>query len=159
MSLCKLWTYRSSIITISCIYTLQDMDLNQELHQSVTDVRTDKGNTICHVHIRKWDIKIPYPGRWPQSPKTKSCGEPCSHNTALQRLSDVYVEWRVLHEKCKLIIAWNIFCNTCYMKKSNSKSIIINTNIVKFLYTCTFHVYRTQNSFQNIGCTCISIHL
>ena len=32
--------------------TLQDMDLNQELNKSVTDVRTDKGNTICYVHIR-----------------------------------------------------------------------------------------------------------
>ena len=31
--------------------TLQDMDLNQELNQSVTDGRTDKGNTLCHIHI------------------------------------------------------------------------------------------------------------
>ena len=29
------------------ICTLLDMDLNQELNQSVTD----KGNTICHIHI------------------------------------------------------------------------------------------------------------
>ena len=32
--------------------TFQDMDLNQELNKSVTDIRTDKGNTICRVHIR-----------------------------------------------------------------------------------------------------------
>ena len=35
--------------------TLWDMDLKQELNQSVTDVSTykltDKGNTICVVHI------------------------------------------------------------------------------------------------------------
>ena len=34
--------------------TLQDMDINQELNQNVTD----KGNTIRHVHIRGHDIKI-----------------------------------------------------------------------------------------------------
>ena len=27
------------------------MDLNQELNQIVTDERTDKGNTICLIHI------------------------------------------------------------------------------------------------------------
>ena len=27
--------------------TLQDMDLNQALYQSVTDGQTDNGNTIC----------------------------------------------------------------------------------------------------------------
>ena len=36
--------------------TLQDMDLNQNFNQSVTDGRTDKGNTICHIHIRGRDI-------------------------------------------------------------------------------------------------------
>ena len=39
--------------------TLQDMDLNQELNQNVMDGWTDKGNTICHVHvICGQDIKI-----------------------------------------------------------------------------------------------------
>ena len=32
------------------------MDLNQELNQSVTGGRREKGNTICHVHIYGRDI-------------------------------------------------------------------------------------------------------
>ena len=39
--------------------TLQDVNLNQELSQSM-DGRTDKGNTICHVHIRDGKYKIIY---------------------------------------------------------------------------------------------------
>ena len=40
--------------------TLQDMDLNQELNQSVMDGQTDgwtvNGNIIYHVHIRDWTM-------------------------------------------------------------------------------------------------------
>ena len=43
---------------LSLLYHVKDMDLNQELNQSVMDVQTDNSNTICHIHIRGRDKKI-----------------------------------------------------------------------------------------------------
>ena len=51
MSLCKLWTYRWSIITIYTMCTLQDMDLNQELNQSVTDGRTRVTLYVMSIYV------------------------------------------------------------------------------------------------------------
>ena len=41
-----------------CPCTLQDMDLNQHYLTKVWRTDKDLRNTICHVYIREWDIKI-----------------------------------------------------------------------------------------------------